>query len=246
MLLEAVADHNMWFWHSFFGTPGTCNDINAWDQSPLLESMVDGTMDSLDFEFQVGTDVFSKIWFMVDGICPELSRFVKMIAVPLNHFHNNCTAWQEGAQKMAERGFGILQRKFQILCCPVEMFHMEDIADIVNACLILHDMMVEIRTQRDEPQHLSICDCVSLDEQEDCEALMFREEQGSQRRTATAMDGSTSRLSNESAETRCQGVEAPWNTNSTERQQQVKAQWEIKFEQANDGTSFAMTKSTVA
>jgi len=140
MVLEAVADCNTWFWHSFFGAPGTCNDINMWDQSSLLESRVDGIMDLLEFEFQVGADVFSKIWFVVDGICPELSRFVKTTAVPLNHFHNNCTAWREGARKMAERGFGILQSKFQTLCRPVELFCMEDIADIVDACLIFLHM----------------------------------------------------------------------------------------------------------
>jgi len=57
--------------------------------------------------------------------------------------------------------------------------------------------MVEFRMQRDEPEHLSICDCVSLDEQEDHEASMFHEEQGSQLRTTTATDDSAGHLSNE-------------------------------------------------
>ena len=33
--LEPVADYNLWIWHSAFGYPGSLNDINIWDRSPL-------------------------------------------------------------------------------------------------------------------------------------------------------------------------------------------------------------------
>jgi len=33
--LEAVADYNMWIWHSAFGFPGSLNDLNIWERSPL-------------------------------------------------------------------------------------------------------------------------------------------------------------------------------------------------------------------
>jgi hypothetical protein len=29
VVLEAVADHETWIWHAFFGMPGSCNDINV-------------------------------------------------------------------------------------------------------------------------------------------------------------------------------------------------------------------------
>ena len=35
IVLEAVADNNLGFWHAAFGFPGTCNDINILDVSPL-------------------------------------------------------------------------------------------------------------------------------------------------------------------------------------------------------------------
>jgi len=41
---------------------------------------------------------------------------------------------------MIEHVFGILLWKFQILCRPIELFYMEEIADVVDACLILHNM----------------------------------------------------------------------------------------------------------
>ncbi|XP_021747847.1 uncharacterized protein LOC110713702 [Chenopodium quinoa] len=29
LILEAVADQDLWIWHSFFGIPGSCNDLNV-------------------------------------------------------------------------------------------------------------------------------------------------------------------------------------------------------------------------
>ena len=35
LVLEAIADHNLWFWHAVFGFVGSCNDINILNVSPL-------------------------------------------------------------------------------------------------------------------------------------------------------------------------------------------------------------------
>ncbi|XP_057807788.1 uncharacterized protein LOC131022350 [Salvia miltiorrhiza] len=29
IILEVVASYDLWIWHAFFGTPGSCNDINV-------------------------------------------------------------------------------------------------------------------------------------------------------------------------------------------------------------------------
>jgi hypothetical protein len=36
IILEAVANHETWIWHAFFGMPGSCNDINVIQRSPLM------------------------------------------------------------------------------------------------------------------------------------------------------------------------------------------------------------------
>jgi hypothetical protein len=36
IILEAVATHNLWIWHAFFGLPGTLNNISVLDQSPIF------------------------------------------------------------------------------------------------------------------------------------------------------------------------------------------------------------------
>ena len=82
IVLEAMADYNLWFWHVAFGFPGSLNDINIWDNSPLHKSFVDGTFAFVDFEFEIGGRVFNKLWVLVDGIYPQLSRFVQTLSVP--------------------------------------------------------------------------------------------------------------------------------------------------------------------
>ena len=36
LILEAVASKDFWIWHCFFGLPGSHNDINVLEHSPLL------------------------------------------------------------------------------------------------------------------------------------------------------------------------------------------------------------------
>ena len=198
--------------------------------------MLDGTMESIDFAFQIGDEMFSKVWFMVDGICPEISRFVKTCAVPMNRYQSDYAAWQEGSRKMIERAFGILQRKFQALCRPMELFYVDDIADVVDACLILHNMMVEQRIERNEPEYLAIYDSVTLDENNDREALQYREEQATSSTSSRSNDlrsNDCTRLVNDRGDDRLSGVSARWNNVSTNRTAEVKAQWEIHFENAD-------------
>jgi hypothetical protein len=42
LVLEAVAEYDLWIWHQSFGFPGTQNDITIWEQSPLLKDILDG------------------------------------------------------------------------------------------------------------------------------------------------------------------------------------------------------------
>ncbi|GKA49844.1 ALP1-like protein isoform X1 [Tanacetum coccineum] len=38
---EAVASHDLWFWHAFFGVAGANKDINVLDNSPLFDNLLD-------------------------------------------------------------------------------------------------------------------------------------------------------------------------------------------------------------
>ncbi len=74
--LEAGFDNNLWFWHAASGFPGTLNDINIWEHSALFESMINGEHEKLDFDYVVDREVFSKMFYLVNGIYPYLSRYV--------------------------------------------------------------------------------------------------------------------------------------------------------------------------
>jgi hypothetical protein len=42
IILEAVASQDLWIWHVFFGMPGSLNNINVLDQSPIFAALAKG------------------------------------------------------------------------------------------------------------------------------------------------------------------------------------------------------------
>jgi hypothetical protein len=176
IILEAVADYNLWFWHVAFGFPGSLNDINVWDNSPLLKALLDGTFASIDFEFEIGGKVFNKLWFLVDGIYPKLSRFMKTLPVACGRMWKRYASWQEAARKDIERAFGVLQSKFRIVRNPIEKWHIENIQETVTTCIILHNMMVEKRVEDGDEENVGFYeiygdDGAVIDEEEEEEVL---------------------------------------------------------------------------
>ena len=158
--LEAVADYNLWFWHDAFGFPGAINDINVWERSPLYKSFQDGSFAELDFEYEINGEIFEELFVLVDGIYPELSRFLKTISVPLTKIDRNFSGWQEAKRKDVERAFGVLQKKFHFLVHSILFHHREDIFYAVRACIAMHNMMVEERILNDTVEDESFYELV--------------------------------------------------------------------------------------
>ena len=42
IILEAVADYDLWIWHTYFGMPGSNNDINVLESSHLFSNLAQG------------------------------------------------------------------------------------------------------------------------------------------------------------------------------------------------------------
>jgi hypothetical protein len=123
LVLEAIADYNMWFWNASFGYAGSLNDLNILNLSPFLESLVDGTFHQLQMQsctvpFAISGKVFNYLCMMVDRIYPMYSLFVRSIHEPMMDAEILFAKWQEIARKGVERAFGNLQGKFQVACCP--------------------------------------------------------------------------------------------------------------------------------
>ena len=148
IVLEAMSDHHLFFWHCAYGYAGTLNDINILNLSPLLESFRDGSFEKLEDEvcpFMIGSSAFRFLYILVDGIYPRWSRFVRGIKEPITRKEKTFTGFQESARKDIERAFGVLQAKFQVLARPITLMEPELIGVMVACCLILHNMCVSDR-----------------------------------------------------------------------------------------------------
>ncbi|XP_003581437.1 uncharacterized protein LOC100824964 [Brachypodium distachyon] len=141
VMLEAVASQDTSIWHSFFGVAGSNNDINVLNQSPLFTTVLQGRAPPV--EFTVNGRQYDMGYYLVDGIYPEWAAFVKSIPLPQNQRDKIFAKRQESARKDVERAFGILQARFAILRYSARFWHRSTLADIMYACIILHNMIVE-------------------------------------------------------------------------------------------------------
>jgi hypothetical protein len=143
--LEAVASYDLWIWHGFFGTPGSCNDLNILDRSPLLAKLLNGEI--LKCRYTSNDKDREDPYWLVDGIYPEWSCFVKTISTPQTSKMKLFAQMQESVRKDVERAFGVLKSRFQILGTPSKVWSLERMATIIKTCIILHNMIVERRSQ---------------------------------------------------------------------------------------------------
>jgi hypothetical protein len=98
VVLEALSDHHLWFWHASFGYVGSLNDLNILNLSPLLASLCDGTFARLERDvipFDIAGEQFSWMIVFVDGIHPAYSHFVKSFGQPVTQGKMALTEWQE-------------------------------------------------------------------------------------------------------------------------------------------------------
>jgi hypothetical protein len=159
MVLEVMCNYNLYFWHHEFGSAGTLNDISIWDMSGLHKAFVDGTWsEEIDFPFTINGELFQQLWVTVDGIYPELARFVKTLSQPIGPEQARYAKWQERTRKDIERGFGVLQSKFRFLVQKVELWSIQDIVSLVNCCILLHNWMVTVRVSQNESESSDLYD----------------------------------------------------------------------------------------
>jgi hypothetical protein len=140
IILEAVADQGTWFWHSYFGMPRSCSDINVLDRSPPFAKLANGEAPPVTFEANDHT--YNYVYYLADGIYSRWSTFVKPIQKPQSKkeliFHNA----QAAARKDVERAFGILQSQFAIVRGPSRFWDKKNLWYIMTACVIMHNMII--------------------------------------------------------------------------------------------------------
>lgn len=141
IVMEAIATQNLWIWHAYIGIPGSNNDINIIDRSPLMVNMMKGVGPSATFH--VNRNIYRMLYLLVDGIYPDWPIFLKTISEPTNAKQAWYAKMQEALRKDVERCFGVLFARFHILAVPGRMWKHDELVLIWKACVCLHNMIVE-------------------------------------------------------------------------------------------------------
>ncbi|XP_074288124.1 uncharacterized protein LOC141613289 [Silene latifolia] len=143
IILEAVASYDLWIWHAYFGVAGSNNDINVLDRSPVFNQFLEGQNPYV--QFSVNGTSYNMGYYLADGIYPEWPVFVKTIhrSNLLSEKRKLFARYQESARKDIERTFGVLKKRFAIIATPVRLWKKCEVGDIMKACIILHNMIIE-------------------------------------------------------------------------------------------------------
>jgi len=110
VMLEAVASHDLWIWHAFFGVAGSNNDINVLNRSPLFTEVVQGR--APEIQFTVNGNEYNMGYYLANGIYPEWATFVKTIHC-LNATKTNCL--QKGKREQ-EKMWSV-----HLVCCKLAL-----------------------------------------------------------------------------------------------------------------------------
>ncbi|XP_048601104.1 uncharacterized protein LOC125580545 isoform X1 [Brassica napus] len=146
IVLEAVASQDLWIWHAFFGLPGTLNDINVLDRSPVFDDILQGRAPKV--KFKVNNHTYRMAYYLTDEIYPNWSTFIQSIPLPQGPKAELFAERQESTRKDVERAFGVLQSRFAIVKNPALLWDKEKIGWIMRSCVILHNMIVENERDR--------------------------------------------------------------------------------------------------
>ncbi|XP_008668743.1 uncharacterized protein [Zea mays] len=82
-------------------------------------------------------------YYLADGIYPSWATLVKTIPEPQGNKRRYFAKAQEALRKDVERAFGVLQSRFAIVRGPARFWDEETLGDIMKACVIMHNMIVE-------------------------------------------------------------------------------------------------------
>lgn len=141
IILEIIADYDLWIWHAYFGMPGSNNDINVLERSHLFSDLARGIAPPAHYVIQ-GKE-YDMGYYLADGIYPKWATLVQTIHEPRTAKKKYFAMKQESCRKDVERAFGVLQSRFAIVANPVRFWKKDDLQDIMTACIIMHNMIIE-------------------------------------------------------------------------------------------------------
>ncbi|XP_040994291.1 uncharacterized protein LOC121240832 [Juglans microcarpa x Juglans regia] len=120
---------------------GSHNDINVLGRSSVFAPLAEGRAPPCNY--LINGHGYTMGYYLTDGIYPSWATLVKTIPAPQGRKKQFFAAIQESPRKDVERAFGVLQGRFAIVRGPATYFDREVRKEIMYACIILHNMIVE-------------------------------------------------------------------------------------------------------
>jgi hypothetical protein len=118
----------------------TNNGLNVLHRSPVFDPLRNGAMPPV--HFTINGTTFNFGYYLADDIYPNWPTFVKSIHHAYEEEKVHFTTMQESRQKDIERAFGVLQARWAILRGPAYGWDRNHPADMMTACIIMHNMIV--------------------------------------------------------------------------------------------------------
>uniref|UniRef100_A0A0D3E4H0 DDE Tnp4 domain-containing protein n=1 Tax=Brassica oleracea var. oleracea TaxID=109376 RepID=A0A0D3E4H0_BRAOL len=119
----------------------TMNDLNILDRSPVFDDIINGIAPQVNF--YVNGNPYYLAYYLTDGIYPKWATFIQSIRLPQGQKHSLFAQTQEAVRKDVERAFGVLQARLAVVRNSSNIWDKEKIGNIMRACIILHNMIVE-------------------------------------------------------------------------------------------------------
>ena len=83
LILEAICDPDTYIWYSFFGEPGSLNDLNILKKLTIVGSILNGMMElrlPQELHYSINGTVQDYLYFLVNGIYAKWPIFVSTVA----------------------------------------------------------------------------------------------------------------------------------------------------------------------
>jgi len=143
IVVEAVCDGDLWILHLFVGAPGSLNDINVMQQSPLYLDVTGGRRPPRNHPFNINGTTRTLPYYLVDGIYPRYDVFVSAHPQPTTDQQKVFNGLQEAVHKDFECVFVLLQKRFHVALHPGRYRSVKQLILTYKAVCILQNMCVE-------------------------------------------------------------------------------------------------------
>jgi len=139
-VMETICDEDLYIHHFFFGAPGSLNDLNVLDISPL-SSDVCARVWPPSCPFSINGRPRIIPYYLVDGIYPKYPFFVAPYPIPVTSVEQAFNRLQEAVRKDVERLYAVMTARFHVALRPARAFYMANIATTARAVAIMHNMI---------------------------------------------------------------------------------------------------------